>query len=145
MTSLDTLVSDAAGLAWRLRDEDPATVHADLFALAAADPLRLVQTTCMLAAMVDVDRTVAELLAWTGDGPRLRTAFTVARQSRRRCRWCADGMPFGGGNTRYCSTPCRRESRLAQWREWKDRARAAVHSVDKPCGTAGRLPLAATG
>jgi hypothetical protein len=62
VTDLDRLAADAASLAWQLHDEDPAAVHA---ALARMGRLQLEQVCCALAAMVDVDRTVAELLAWT--------------------------------------------------------------------------------
>jgi hypothetical protein len=65
------LTQQAASIAWRLRDEDPADVWRDL---AGMDRTRLEQLACVLAAMVDVDRTPAELLAWIDEPFAVREA-----------------------------------------------------------------------
>jgi len=126
VTCLDTLVSDAAGLAWRLRDEDPAEVWADLYAMAAADPLRLVQTTCMLAAMVDVDRTVPELLAWTSGGWTDPDRLGQLALHIRACRNCSTVFLTVRANRQYCTQVCREAARRRQWRTSKQRAKGVA-------------------
>lgn len=58
-------VEDAATLAYDLRVDDPARVWATLTHLARIDPHRLMAITVAALAMVDVERPVGELLAWT--------------------------------------------------------------------------------
>lgn len=55
------LCRQASEIAWRLHDEDPVAVWAEL---AGMDRLRLEQIACVLAAMVDVDQSTRDLLAW---------------------------------------------------------------------------------
>lgn len=106
MTDLDRLAADTAALAWQLHDEDPTAVHA---ALAQMDRLRLEQVCCAALAMVDVDRTTAELLAWT---EQLCTAV---------CGQCGGTFRVGLGR-KFCSPACR----LAASRERRRSRRLAA-------------------
>ncbi|MGH3495065.1 MAG: DUF7368 family protein [Sciscionella sp.] len=56
---------DAIRVATDLRDVDPHQVWRRLQGYARTDPTRLFALTVALAAMIDVDRPVADLLAWT--------------------------------------------------------------------------------
>lgn len=56
---------DAIAAATDLREVDPQQVWTRLQGLARTDPTRLLALTVALAAMVDVERPVADLLAWT--------------------------------------------------------------------------------
>lgn len=55
---------DAMDLATGVRDLDPHEVWGRLHALVSSDPQRLVAAAVALAAMVDVDAPVSQLLAW---------------------------------------------------------------------------------
>lgn len=59
----------AADLAWRLREEDPARVWD---ALTALSPAELQRVAVVALAMVDVDRSVPDSLAWVCDLPAAR-------------------------------------------------------------------------
>jgi len=61
------LVSLALELACRIRDEDPAETHA---ALAELQPDDLIALATVMAALIDIDRPVSELLAWTEEPAR---------------------------------------------------------------------------
>jgi hypothetical protein len=56
---------DAADLVVDVRDLDPRQVWGRLVMWGREDPPRLVAATVALAAMVPVDISIAELLAWT--------------------------------------------------------------------------------
>lgn len=56
---------DAMDLAADIRTLDPREVWGRMAIWAEAEPLRLYAATVALAAMVDVDKPVSELLAWT--------------------------------------------------------------------------------
>jgi len=145
---LDSLVADAAGIAWRVHDEDPADVWAEL---AGTDRLRLEQLACVLAAMVDVDRTPAQLLAWTEGEPVpvvcrccatyrpkagrrhvcLSPAALSARGADGACRGCGGLFVRDEPRQRYCSPGCSRDARRRTWRASKRRKarERTVHSA----------------
>lgn len=59
----------ACDLAIRIRDEDPAEVHRDLYGMGAD---RMVALVSVMAAMIPEDRSLGELLAWVEPLPPLR-------------------------------------------------------------------------
>lgn len=67
----DQAVQDAISIAVDVRTHDPALVFGDLTLRAGQDPARFVAAVVALAALIDVERPVSELLAWTD---RLTTA-----------------------------------------------------------------------
>lgn len=151
MTDLGALVDQAARIAWQLRDEDPRATWAELDDL---DQLTLKQLCCALAAMVDVDRTPAELLEWTGAGAQTRLCAHCERQftptRRRPYRYCSEHCREAATNARarwvstcltcaspihratptsrdrYCSEQCVPPSRRPQWRAAKARKKTAA-------------------
>jgi hypothetical protein len=128
VTDLDRLAEQATGIAWRLHDEDPAEVWADLFAL---DSLRLVQLCCALAAMVDVDQTTAELLAWTGELPSGYQRIISCAE----CAQCGALFELSSKRRRYCSDACSQDQRRRAWRDGSARRRALRSvPVDEPAG-----------
>lgn len=58
---------DASDLAVMVREHDPREVWGQLALWAEEDLVRLCAATVTLAAMVDVDQPVSDLLAWVED------------------------------------------------------------------------------
>jgi hypothetical protein len=74
------LAAQAADLACRIRDEDPADIHADIGNMNHA---YLVELVTVMAAMIPDDKPVSELLAWIAPPSPKRYAVPVSDLVRR--------------------------------------------------------------
>jgi hypothetical protein len=87
----ERLVQTACHFAVRIRDEDPAEVHAEMYAMGTD---RLVALASVMAAMIPDDRTPRQLLAWTE--PAIRpgrdwAALKAASRAKRKTRLDVQG------------------------------------------------------
>lgn len=110
-TVADRLAALACELAGRIRDEDPAEVHAEL---ANMNHAQLVSLASVMAALIPDDRPLSELLAWIDQPPSVHRGA-----DEKGCKTC--DTPIRVRDV-YCD-PCRAEARRETMRYGARKAR----------------------